>query len=415
MTYRLLVADDSATIQKVVKIALTKFKVDLREASSYHDALAAAGAEAPELLIVDANLPGATSAKKLLELSDKANGAPMIVLVGSYEATNEQTLRDLGARHVLRKPFDSAELVRLVNRALNGQLSPAAAPASDPREGKRGSSSSQNPRDWSVEPGENHGGALRVDSEVDSEFGSKVVSGEGDAQSDRPIPPPPTSSVMAKRIVTSADPLENSTTKTPSSYSPNDWSEKPSDAAQGDGKSMDLEDSSWAKGEGAFEEVGAPWGPQTDGSRRGRKAYEAMSGGNEDALPVGQAVSGNFLTQPHQQSSGTATRGSPPPPPGGHAAGRQATYLAAGDNPYNPKDTGVSRDQVRPLSPASQGPTKDEVIQLIEEVVGDELRQIVSDRVVEYCNSHFKSLAREVITEELRRLADEKARYLVDD
>ena len=39
------------------------------------------------------------------------------------------------------------------------------------------------------------------------------------------------------------------------------------------------------------------------------------------------------------------------------------------------------------------------------------VRQAVED----YCERHFKSLAREVLTSELRRLADEKARHLVDN
>ena len=51
-----------------------------------------------------------------------------------------------------------------------------------------------------------------------------------------------------------------------------------------------------------------------------------------------------------------------------------------------------------------------EVLARLESV----LPSLVRDAVESYCERHFKSLAREVIATELRRLADEKARHLVD-
>jgi hypothetical protein len=43
-----------------------------------------------------------------------------------------------------------------------------------------------------------------------------------------------------------------------------------------------------------------------------------------------------------------------------------------------------------------------------------QLPALVREAVEAYCERHFKSLAREVIAAELRRLADDKARHLVD-
>jgi hypothetical protein len=43
-----------------------------------------------------------------------------------------------------------------------------------------------------------------------------------------------------------------------------------------------------------------------------------------------------------------------------------------------------------------------------------EMAKQVRQAVEDYCDRHFRSLAIEVITAELRRLADEKARHLVD-
>jgi hypothetical protein len=50
----------------------------------------------------------------------------------------------------------------------------------------------------------------------------------------------------------------------------------------------------------------------------------------------------------------------------------------------------------------------------VEAFVRDELPALVDRAVERYCVEHFKGVAREVLTAELRRLAEEKARYLVD-
>jgi hypothetical protein len=50
----------------------------------------------------------------------------------------------------------------------------------------------------------------------------------------------------------------------------------------------------------------------------------------------------------------------------------------------------------------------------MESLVRDELPVLVDRAVERYCAEHFRGIAREVLTAELRRLAEEKARYLVD-
>lgn len=51
----------------------------------------------------------------------------------------------------------------------------------------------------------------------------------------------------------------------------------------------------------------------------------------------------------------------------------------------------------------------------LESTVSKLLPALVREMLEDYCERHFKSLARDVIATELRRLADEKARHLVDN
>jgi hypothetical protein len=50
----------------------------------------------------------------------------------------------------------------------------------------------------------------------------------------------------------------------------------------------------------------------------------------------------------------------------------------------------------------------------VEAFVLNELPPLVDRAVERYCIEHFKHVAREALTAELRRLAEEKARFLVD-
>ncbi len=47
----------------------------------------------------------------------------------------------------------------------------------------------------------------------------------------------------------------------------------------------------------------------------------------------------------------------------------------------------------------------------VEELIKESLPNLVDRAVQRYCVENFKGVAREVLTNELRRLADEKARY----
>lgn len=56
---RILVADDSATIQKVIKIAFSRHNYDIVEASSFIEAITSQSRAVADIIIADASLPGA--------------------------------------------------------------------------------------------------------------------------------------------------------------------------------------------------------------------------------------------------------------------------------------------------------------------------------------------------------------------
>jgi hypothetical protein len=73
-------------------------------------------------------------------------------------------------------------------------------------------------------------------------------------------------------------------------------------------------------------------------------------------------------------------------------------------------------DELRRPSVASQS-SRNQVSGMsaaVEAFVLNELPPLVDRAVERYCIEHFKHVAREALTAELRRLAEEKARFLVD-
>ena len=112
---RILVADDSDTIQKVVRIALSRQSLKIEVASSWLDASGKVGSGIA-LLLLDVNLPGVGSdPARLKEVVATAGGVPILVMQGSHDRSlSEATLKECGISHVIQKPFDSNELIGMV-------------------------------------------------------------------------------------------------------------------------------------------------------------------------------------------------------------------------------------------------------------------------------------------------------------
>jgi hypothetical protein len=94
------------------------------------------------------------------------------------------------------------------------------------------------------------------------------------------------------------------------------------------------------------------------------------------------------------------------------------------DSPFGGADPGAQTSPTNPVaavgtklpSPPAQssGNQVSGLSAAVEALVRNELPTLVDRAVERYCVEHFKTVAREALTAELRRLAEEKARYLVD-
>jgi len=117
-----LVVDDEPTITEVVSRYLQHAGYETRIAGDGPSALALAGSERPDLVVLDLMLPGMDGLEVLRRLRRPAGGGDrgisVILLTAKGEATDRVIGLRLGADDYVVKPFSPAELVARVDAVL---------------------------------------------------------------------------------------------------------------------------------------------------------------------------------------------------------------------------------------------------------------------------------------------------------
>jgi two-component system, OmpR family, phosphate regulon response regulator PhoB len=127
---RILVVEDERDIAALVAYHLTKEGYRVRTAEGGHEALEAARAEKPDLMILDLMLPGFSGYEVLQEMRRRPELAdvPVVVLTARRDEADRVKGLELGADDYVTKPFSPRELVLRVSAVLRRSQSPAVAP-----------------------------------------------------------------------------------------------------------------------------------------------------------------------------------------------------------------------------------------------------------------------------------------------
>lgn len=132
MKRRILLADDSVTIQKVIELTFMDEDFEVRAVSNGDEALALLPEVKPDFVIADVHMPGANGYEVCRKSKQLRISVPVLLLVGTFEPFDENEARAAGADSFLKKPFDSQELLQRVQELLApiAQAPAAAAPVS---------------------------------------------------------------------------------------------------------------------------------------------------------------------------------------------------------------------------------------------------------------------------------------------
>src|SRR5258706_13998112 len=133
MKRRILLADDSVTIQKVIELTFMDEDFEVRAVSNGDEALALLPEVKPDFVIADVHMPGANGYEVCRKSKQLRPSVPVLLLVGTFEPFDENEARAAGADSFLKKPFDSQELLQRVQELMApvGQP-PAPAPGLAP-------------------------------------------------------------------------------------------------------------------------------------------------------------------------------------------------------------------------------------------------------------------------------------------
>ena len=119
--HKLLLADDSATIRKVVELTFADEGIDVSAVADGDAAMQKFIEIQPDMVLVDVNMPGPNGYQicEMIKQDEATKHIPVILLVGSFEPFDQTEAERVGADGFLTKPFHSIrELVEKVAELL---------------------------------------------------------------------------------------------------------------------------------------------------------------------------------------------------------------------------------------------------------------------------------------------------------
>jgi len=120
MSIKLLVADDSITIQKVIGIIFGGGEYSLTIVDNGKSAVDKASEINPDILLIDVLMPGMSGYEvtEAIRLTPALADKPILLLTGSFEPFDEEKAKKCGADDFIAKPFESQQIISKVKELL---------------------------------------------------------------------------------------------------------------------------------------------------------------------------------------------------------------------------------------------------------------------------------------------------------
>ena len=131
---RVLVVEDEATNIEILRRLLERNGYDVLAASTKEEAVAAAIAKCPELILMDIGIPntagqevnryGGVEAARLLKQTENTKAIPIIAITASAMMDEKRLFLDAGCDAVQTKPFEFGPLLSIIESRLLSINSP---------------------------------------------------------------------------------------------------------------------------------------------------------------------------------------------------------------------------------------------------------------------------------------------------
>jgi len=161
MAHRILLADDSLTIQKVVELTFSESEYELMTVGDGDKAVAALDSFKPDIVLADVVMPGFDGYTVCETVKSRPEGAfiPVVLLTGTFERFDRARAERVGCDSIVTKPFDSHALANQVADLLRKAEAARAAHAAAPE------TTSQDEMAWEPAPAESEAFAAEAEAQ----------------------------------------------------------------------------------------------------------------------------------------------------------------------------------------------------------------------------------------------------------
>ena len=123
MPHRLLLADDSVTIQRVIELTFAEEDVNVTAVGDGQQAIDQIQTEPPDIVLTDIVMPGPDGYEVAAFVKGNAATAhiPVVLLTGAYEPVDEARAKAIGCDGVMVKPFEPQMVINRVQELLAGR------------------------------------------------------------------------------------------------------------------------------------------------------------------------------------------------------------------------------------------------------------------------------------------------------
>jgi DNA-binding response OmpR family regulator len=119
---RLLVADDSETVLLMLQRRLEMEGYEVVTATDGVEALdrlREAGANEPDIILLDAMMPNKSGTEVLEEIRGEGSKIPVLMISAHLDAQEPDRMRSLGANDCIPKPFEWEDLIGRIEELVN--------------------------------------------------------------------------------------------------------------------------------------------------------------------------------------------------------------------------------------------------------------------------------------------------------
>jgi len=130
VTHKLLLADDSVTIQRVVELTFSGEDVQVVTVGDGEQAIARIPIELPDIVLADIGMPKRSGYDVAAFVKGRADLShiPVLLLAGAFEPVDENRARQVHSDGVLVKPFEPQQVISRVRDLIERSLSALARP-----------------------------------------------------------------------------------------------------------------------------------------------------------------------------------------------------------------------------------------------------------------------------------------------